>query len=171
METDSSQLQQAQEHIANRLTSFFNREEFQHFRFVLSEFDLFTLFLASAAWLRSGEDDEAQQTALIEFHKAHLVAMVDRILDAQVQEVNDEQAETMTEMVQNIHETRLRDYFALMQQTAKQDSHHFLTALTDAFLEKFVSYDDPQLLTLVTALVTELFHDCLAFFKKGCWPK
>ncbi len=168
---DFKQLQSAQGHIAERLTTFFNSEDFHHYKFVLNEFDIFTLFLTSAAWLRVGQGDEKYHAALIEFHKAHLVAMVDRIIAAQVDEVDDDKADTLMDMVQNIAETRLREYFSLMQKSTNKDAHLFFTELTDSFLEKFINYDDPQLLTLVVALVTELFHETLALFKHEGSPQ
>ncbi|MEN8140657.1 MAG: hypothetical protein ABFR97_05465 [Thermodesulfobacteriota bacterium] len=153
---DFSQLHRAQEEIAKDLTAFFESDDFSHCRFVVNEFDLFTLFLVSAAWLASGDD--SRQAPLVAFHKAHLLAMVEGIMAGQLDEVDSERQETLVTMVGNIAETRLRDYFSLLQKAKEQDAHLRFSTICDAFLVNFFNYDDPQILARITPLVQELFH-------------
>lgn len=168
IQEDFHRLEQAQTYIARRLTAFFASEEFQHYGFVVNEFDIFTLFLVSAAWLRLNDSgEEGQQQALIQFHQAQLLTMVERIIAAQVNEVDDQKAETLQEMVQNIMESRLRDYFIILEKNKEHEASLFFSELTDSFLTNFLNYDDPQLLQLTVALVTEVFQETLTLLAQA----
>lgn len=156
-----SSLQLAHGHIVQRLADFFNRDDFQHYRFVVNEFDLFTLFILSSAWLRVAGEGEDNHAPLMEFHKAQLVVMVDRMLANEVAEVEESRADALMDMVQNIASERLRDYFQLMQQASQVEGQQPFASLVDTFLQKCLNYDDAQLLTVTTALVSELFDETI----------
>ncbi|PLX51415.1 MAG: hypothetical protein C0613_00015 [Desulfobulbaceae bacterium] len=157
----------AHDFISSRLLNFFNNDDFADATFVVNEFDVFAMFIASLALLNSKEQPEEELGLVIEdFHATMISAIVGRIVAGQTEQVTADKKEALTAMIKKIFEDRFRQYFHIFKVKEGEQEEQMYSRLADAFLENGVKeHSSPQTLARFSSFLGELFHETKALLR------
>jgi hypothetical protein len=157
----------AHDFISSRLLYFFNNDDFADAEFSVNEFDVFSIFFATIAFLNKKEPSEDMGVVIEDFHASMIDVIVQRILAAQPEEVTADRQQALVSMINKIFEERFRLYFHIFKKGSSDDVQHLYTKLADAFLENAVQESGPQeTLSRFTSFIRELFDEVVVLLQK-----
>lgn len=157
----------AHDFISSRLLHFFNNDDFADATFVINEFDVFAMFIATLAFLNSKQQPDKEAGLVIEdFHASMIDTIVRRIVAAQSGQMSADKKDALTAMIKKIFEDRFRLYFHIFKVKQGEEEQQMYTRLAHAFLENGVKEQPaPQTLARFISFLGELFHETKALLK------
>lgn len=157
----------AHDFVSSRLIYFFNNDEFHEAGFVMNEFELYALFIVTIALIQDNQNPEESAAMLEQFHHTIVETIVERIVDAQPDEVSEEQHDALEEKILAIFQERLRLYFETFQKQKDNDVQAFLP-LSATFMEHGVqNVDDPDVVNRFAPFSYELFTETVTLLQKS----
>ena len=153
--------------VSSRLIFFFNNEAFAEASFVVNEFEVFAIFLVTIAFIQDNEQVSESAQLLEQFHKTIVERIVSRIIEAQYDDVSEEQKEALYEKILAIFQERLRLYFNMFQQEKDHDQDAFL-AISEVFIDHAIQNNEDALVcNRFSAFAYELFLETVKLLKKS----
>ncbi len=127
------QLQTSYQFLLDTMFDLFKNQQLEGFGFKINEFSVFASFLVTSYFL--GENKEkSPPPALAEFHKAIVVAIVDRIMAESPKELDQEEIDKLTGSIQEIMTGRYGEYSSTLRAEADRGEGIGLDLLVASFL-------------------------------------